>query len=240
MLRAIVIDDEKSGIEAIKVLAERNAELIRIVAETTNAVTAIDLIDDYRPDVVFLDINMPQMTGFELLEKLNFRSFKLVFTTAHSEYAIQAIRQRAFDYLLKPIESSVFTQTITEIARAFAKNGFPEMPNPNKKSFIEINVKDGIEFVNQQDIIRLEASRSYTEFYLDSKVKYMASKPLKDFEAKLDPAIFFRCHKSHIINLLKVKKFVNHDGFFALMNDGSLPEISRALKDDFLERLKMI
>lgn len=238
MLRAIVIDDEKSGIEAIKILAERNSELIRIVADTTNAIKAIDLIEDYRPDVVFLDINMPQMTGFELLEKLTFRSFKLVFTTAHSEFAIQAIRQRAFDYLLKPIESSVFTQTITQIANEFAKNGFPE--TPNKKSFIEINVKDGIEFVNQQDIIRLEASRSYTEFYLENKFKYMASKPLKDFEPKLDERFFFRCHKSHIINLLKVKKFVNHDGFFALMNDGSLPEISRTLKDDFLERLKKI
>lgn len=238
MLRAIVIDDEKSGIEAIKILAERNAGLIRIVAESTNAKQAIDLIEDYRPDVVFLDINMPQMTGFELLDKLNFRSFKLVFTTAHSEFAIQAIKQRAFDYLLKPIDSGLFTQTINELASQFASPDF--LTSSNKKSFIEINVKDGIEYVNQQDIIRLEASRSYTEFHLENKVKYIASKPLKDFESKLDTRVFFRCHKSHIINLLKVRKFVNHDGFFALMNDGSLPEISRMQKDDFLERLKTI
>lgn len=236
MLRAIIIDDEDAGIETLKILASRNAESIRIVASASRPEDGIMLIEDYKPDVVFLDINMPVMSGFELLEKLSFREFRLIFTTAHREYALQAIKNKAFDYLLKPIADADFVACIREMSAVHKVAPLPVKQDPNL--FIEIQVKDGVIFLKQKDIIRLEASRSYTALYLDNQVKYVASKNLGDFEAQLDPGTFFRCHKSHIINLHKVQKFVNHDGLFALMSDDSMPDISRTLKEVLLQRLK--
>lgn len=238
MLRAIIIDDETAGIETLKILAARNPDTIRVVATTLNAAEGITLIEDYKPDVVFLDISMPTMSGFELLERLHFKDFKLVFTTAHKEYAIQAIKNKAFDYLLKPIDDADFRTCLKNIMQEHDKTPLPAKHDTNL--LIEIQVKDGIIFLKQKDIVRLEASRSYTEFHMDNGAKYIASKSLKDFEAKLDSHLFYRCHKSHIINLQKVQKFINHDGFFALMSDQSMPDISKTLKDSFLERLKTL
>ncbi len=238
MLRAIIIDDEEAGIETLKILGIRNRHAIRVIATALNAEEGITLIEDYHPDVVFLDINMPNMNGFELLDKLTFRAFKLIFTTAHREYAIQAIKNRAFDYLLKPIDDKDFKESIECLLTA-QKELFP-VTKTETGGLLEIQVKDGIIYLKQKEIVRLEASRSYTDIYMDNGVKYIASKPLKDFEQKLDTNLFYRCHKSHIINLQKVQKFVNHDGFFAFMSDGSNPEISKAMKDIFLDRLKSL
>jgi two-component system, LytTR family, response regulator len=235
MLRAIVIDDEAAGIKTLRILSERNSGAIRLVAHSQVASEGIRLIEDYEPDVVFLDISMPELTGFELLSKLSFRGFKLVFTTAHKEYAIEAIREQAFDYLLKPISDIEFRQCIDKLLKDASKNKTEET-----KTFVELQVKDGVLYLRQKDIVRLEAARNYTEFYMDNGTKYISSKNLKEFEIKMDMNVFYRCHKSHIINLQKVQKFVNHEGFYALMNDGSKPEVSRNLKDAFLSRLKNV
>lgn len=238
MLRAIIIDDEEAGVETLKILASRNGHSIRVVADTLKAEEGIVLIENYKPDVVFLDISMPSMSGFELLEKLSFNDFKLIFTTAHKEYALQAIKQRAFDYLLKPVSDPDFKKCIADLLGEQQKGHSIHRHDPYL--FIEIQMKDGIVFLKQKDIIRLEASRSYTEFYMDNGVRHVASKSLKDFETKLDQDTFYRCHKSHVINLQKVQKFINHEGLYALMSDGSTPDVSKALKDEFLQRLKVI
>lgn len=238
MLRVIIIDDEEAGIVNLKILAQRNSHLIRVIGTALNGQEGLTLIEDYRPDVVFLDINMPNMNGFELLDKLNFRDFKIVFITAYREYAIRAIKNKAFDYLLKPIADEDFKRCLEELVKT--KKDSATHAKVETQGVVEIQVKDGIIYIKQRDIIRLEASRSYTEIYLDSGIKHTASKTLKDFEHKLDKHLFFRCHKSHIINLYKVKKFVNNDGFYALMSDGCSPEISKAMKDIFLDRLKSI
>lgn len=238
MLRAIIIDDEESGIETLKILVSRNSEVMRIVATTQQAEAGVRLIDDYKPDVVFLDISMPTMNGFEVLSKVSHKQFKLVFTTAHKEFAIEAIKNRAFDYLLKPIDSEDFKRLLVELKKEVIEAGTnvkTELP-----ALIEIQLKDGIQYLKQKEIIRLEASRSYTVFYMESGLRHVASRTLREFEEKLDPNSFFRCHKSHLINLYKVQKFVNHNGFYALMSDGSLPDISKNCKDVFLERLKTI
>lgn len=233
-LRAIIIDDEPAGIKALKNLAAKNNESIRIVAASSHAEEGIRLIEDYKPDVVFLDIHMPEMNGFELLKKLDYRGFKLVFTTAHMEYGVQAVKNRAFEYLLKPIGYEEFGACVAEIITA--RHTAPEKSDPHV--FIEIRVKDGVVYLKQKDIVRLEACGSYTEVYMDNGIKHVGSKSLGDFEVKLDPAVFFRCHKSHIINLHKVQKFVNHDGSYALMGDGSTPDVSKAFKEGLLYRLK--
>jgi two-component system LytT family response regulator len=236
MIRALIIDDEQAGINTLSLLMARYEGQIRVVASTTNAAEGIELIEDYRPDVVFLDISMPHMSGFELLNRLSYKEFKLVFTTAHQEYAIQAIKSKAFDYLLKPIDPDDFKQCVENLAQLPAS----APAKPASKNLVELQVRDGIIYIRQSEIIRLEASRSYTEFYLDGGVKHVASKNLKEYETVLDEKIFYRCHNSHIVNLQKVKKFVNHEGLFALMNDGSMADISKKQKDLFLDRLKAL
>jgi len=236
MYRAIIIDDELIGVNTLKILIEKHIpSIIRVVATSTEPETGIKLIEDYRPDVVFLDISMPKMNGFELLEKLRYKDFKLVFTTAHEEYAIKAIKNKAYDYLLKPIDIDELKQCIDNIVKEAEKK---EPTKTNVFRTIEISVKDGIIFIKPDDIIRLEASGSYTQFYLSNGTKHIASKNLKDYEVLLDPLSFYRCHLSHVINLRHVIKLVSTDGLFAKMSDDSLIEIAKKNKQVFIEKLK--
>jgi two-component system, LytTR family, response regulator len=238
MIRTIIIDDESTGINALKVLIERHTQGIKVVATTTDPKQGIGLIEDYKPDVVFLDISMPTLNGFELLDKLKYKDFKLVFTTAHQEYAIKAIKNKAYDYLLKPVGIDELKNCVNNIVNERTNN--QDVKKETTSNIIKISVKDGIIFIKPSEIIRLEASGSYTVFYLDNNVKHLASKNLKEYEALLEDTYFYRCHPSHIINLKKVLKMVSSDGLFAQMTDGSMPEIVRKNKEIFLEKLKNI
>lgn len=237
MLRAVIIDDEDSGISALQLLIAKHVGHVKVVATATNAEEGIAVIESYQPEIVFLDISMPEVNGFSMLKKLQHKNFNLVFTTAHEEYAIQAIRHNASDYLLKPID-------VNELIDCIAKITTEEKPRTREKvtysSTIPLSVKDGVIFIKISQIIRLEASRSYTTFYLDNKIKQVASKSLKEYELQLDPALFYRCHNSHLVNLGKVVKLISGNGFLAQMTDGSTAEIARKNKDHFLERLKNI
>ncbi len=235
MQRAIIIDDEQAGIETIKLLAARIPKLVKIVAATTDPAQGLLLVEDYRPDILFLDVSMPGMNGFELLNRLSWRQFRLVFTTAHREYAINAIKQQAFDYLLKPIDEQEFRSCIEKIQTS---SGMPVQEVKNgPQNILAVPVKDGILYLPQQEIIRLEASRSYTIFYMEARAKHLASGSMGEFESRLNEQYFFRCHHSHIINLGKVRKFINHDGCYALMSDGTQVDISKKHRDTFLDRL---
>ena len=127
MLRAIIIDDEQKGINSIKLLIEKFINDVKIVAETTEAKKGIALIEDYKPEIVFLDINMPHMNGFELLQQLKFRDFGLIFTTAHDEYGIQAIKNNAMDYLLKPVNHEDLIDAIERVKQKNKKNNLPDL-----------------------------------------------------------------------------------------------------------------
>lgn len=236
MIRVILIDDEPLGLNALKVLIERLAMEVLIVATTSDPEKGIQLIESYRPDAVFLDVNMPKLNGFELLEKLEFKDFKLVFTTAHREHAIKAIKNNASDYLLKPIDSDELGACLARIINETCKVGADQKP----RSIIELPVNDGIIMIKQINIIRLEASGSYTNLFLKDGVKHTASKNLKYFESLLDHTIFYRCHQSHIINLNEVTKLISSEGYFALMSDNSKADVGKNYKDVFLQKLKII
>jgi len=237
MLRAIIIDDEINGVNTLKMLIEKHTPALKIISTATEPEKGIELIEDYKPDVVFLDINMPRINGFELLESLEFRNFKLVFTTAYQEYAIKAIKQKAMDYLLKPIHIEELKTCVDNLLRAFG-NKATEKSQHGK--IIELSVKNGIIFIKPEEIIRLEADRSYTVFHLLNNVKHVASKSLKEYEALLNPDQFYRCHPSHLINLRLVSRILSEDGLFVQMNDGSKPELLKRHKQEFLEKLKSI
>ena len=236
MYRAIIVDDELTGINTLKILIERYTSNIKVVATATEPENGIKLIEDYKPDIIFLDISMPRINGFDLLDKLNYKGFKLVFTTAHEEFALKAIKNKAYDYLLKPIDIDELRDCISNITADIVEN--KDAPKTSLPSIIELNVKDGILFIKPSDIIRLEASGSYTTIYLANNEKHMASKNLKDYEAQLDPSSFYRCHTSHVVNLHKVVKLISIDGLYAKMSDDSLVEISRKNKQAFIEKLK--
>lgn len=236
MFRTIIIDDELIGVNMLKVLIEKHIEGIKVVATATDPEKGITLIEDYKPEIVFLDVSMPKMNGFELLEKLKFKDFKLVFTTAHQEYAIRAIKNKAQDYLLKPIDVEEL-KCCLEVLMTDKNTVNNQKTSTN---VIELKVKDGIIFVKPDDIIRIEASGSYAVFYLTNNVKHVISKNLKECEALLDVPYLYRCHPSHIVNLKKVIKMVSTNGLFAQMSDGSMPEIGKKNKDMFRDKLKSI
>lgn len=236
--RAVIIDDEETGINTLKVLLEKLSDNIRVVASATDPEEGITHIENYKPEIVFLDISMPKMNGFEILEKLNYKSFKLIFTTAHPSYALKAIKNKAYDYLLKPIDREDLKKCLDNILKDSDQNLFIKH---SQRSVIELRAKDGIVFIRPQEIIRLEASGSYTTFYLENNVKYVASKNLKECTALLEGwDNFFRCHNSHTINLNKVVKMVSSDGLSVQMTDGSAPELLRKNKEMFLSLLKSV
>jgi two-component system, LytTR family, response regulator len=235
MLRAIIIDDELAGINILSVLINRLEMDVRVIATSTDEEKGIELIENYRPDILFLDIQMPKMTGFELLENLTYKDFKLVFTTAHREFAIQAIKNKASDYLLKPIDAEELRSCLESLL-----NNVNMQDNIRSRTLIEVPAADGTILVKQQNIMRLEASGSYTTIYLKDGTKYTASKNLKHFELLLDPQNFHRCHISHVINLNEVTKLINNDGYFALMSNDSTVEISKKNRDSLLAKLKSL
>ena len=237
MLQVIIIDDEPMGINTIKVLIERLEMGTFILATTTDAEKGIELIDSLHPDVVFLDVNMPKLNGFELLEKLTYKDFKLVFTTAHQEYALKAIKNKAFDYLLKPIDANDLKLCLDSIELQINTT----IINAKHRSLIELVAKDGVLFIKQIDVFYIEAAGSYSIIYLSDGKKHTASKNLKYFETILDPNQFYRCHQSYIVNINQIVKLnITRDGYFAILSNNASVEIGKMQKDELIFKLKNI
>jgi len=244
MLRAIIIDDEKKGINSLRLLLEKYADGVKLVAETTDPVEGITLIEDYRPEIVFLDIRMPNLSGFELLERLTYRDFSLIFTTAHQEFAIKAIKNEALDYLLKPIDHLDLLNAIERARKKRASGGMDdykkllEQIGPTRSQKISLPGREKVEYVNISDIVRLESDSNYTSVYTLKSEKILVSKTIGDFEDQLctDEHQFMRVHQSHIINLRYVKKFLKEEGEIVLVNDHQTP-LSKNKKEGFMKWL---
>lgn len=237
MIKAVLVDDEHKSILNLEILLTEYCNNVQIVGRANNAIEAVKVILTEKPDVIFLDVQMPGYSGFDVLEQIKETNAKIIFTTAHKDYAINAIKKGAFDYLLKPLDIEELKNCVKRAADEIVKQSTPAK---NVAKLIELSVKDGIIFIAPENIVRIEASGSYTTFHLIDDIKHMASKSMKEYELFLDPTFFYRCHNSHIINLRKVKKFVSKDGLYAEMSDGSMPEISRKNKEEFLEKLKSL
>lgn len=242
-LRAIIIDDEKNAISALKIIIEEFAQNIELVGTASSAKEGIQLIKTASPDVVFLDIQMPHMTGIELLDSIEGeKNFEIVFLTAFNNYAQEAFKLNAFCYLLKPINIPDFISVVNKL---FAKrNGVDDVAHFQnlKKSFsnkISIPSSTGIEFITISDIVRIEADGSYVTVHLIGKKQLMFSKNLKAIEELLYKNSFFRAHKSHLINVDYIQKFISlKDGGTILMVDGSEIDLSRTHKEEFVSMYK--
>ncbi|SIN96396.1 two component transcriptional regulator, LytTR family [Chitinophaga niabensis] len=242
MLTAIIIDDEQKGRLALREKLHDYCPDVKLIGEAADGLEGLQLIREKKPAIVFLDIEMPRMDGFDMLHELPEKNFHLIFTTAYDQYAIKAIRYAAFDYLLKPVD-------IEELRSAIKRAGMQSQPHTNEKlevlqqnlqtrqqlNKIAIPTLEGLLFFNTTDIVHLEAQSNYTNIYFTNAPKLIASRTLKEFEELLPSDIFFRTHHSFIINLHHIKRYIKGDGGQIEMQNGHFALLSRRKKDRFME-----
>jgi two-component system LytT family response regulator len=234
-LKAIIVDDELHGRENLKNLLDTYCPEIKVIATADSAVQAKILVLENELDVVFLDINMPVLDGFDFLESLEQQNFMLVFVTAYEQYGIKALKAHPIDYLLKPINIKELQQTVKQLVIRSKK--VSKMPS-GKTNKIMVPIAHGFTILDCEHIIRFMADDCYTKIYTSEDKLITVSKTLKEFESIVPSENFFRIHKSHLINLHYVKEFSNLDGGFVTMKDGSKLELSRRKIHEFVQKVK--
>ncbi len=246
MIKALAIDDEPAAISTLKLMVEKYVPEITTLHTTNQPVHAVTMIKTLQPELVFLDIQMPVLTGFELLKQLDEINFEIIFTTAYDQYAIEAIRFSALDYLLKPIDAEDLKNAVARFIdnknkKEQTRNDLYQNLLHNIKSSqaefkLAISSSEGIYFYNPNQIIRLEAESNYTRFYFIDKKPLVVAKTLGEYEEMLSPHGFLRTHRTHLVNRSYVQSFIPEG--FLLMKDNSKVEISRRRKEEILETLK--
>ncbi len=237
MIKTVIIDDEKFCIEVLESLLTTHYPDIQITGSFTDPIQAITFIQSQTPDVVFLDINMPGMNGFDVLDNLMPFTFKVVFTTAYDNYAIKAMRYGAIDYVMKPIAAEDLVGTMTRVLEEKKKADNARLHNErNTNRKISIVNSDGMLILPVKEILYCEADNSYTVFHLSEGKRIIASRTLKDFESILLPCGFYRIHNSYLINLAHVQLYSKSDGGQVKIQENLLP-VSRTRKDEFLSEL---
>lgn len=247
MLKALIIDDEQRASDILQLMIERFVPEIERCETCNDARQAARMIHEFRPDIVFLDIRMPHLDGFEVLAQIKEKRFKVIFTTAYHEYTLKAIRFSAFDYLLKPVDVEelvaavkrlVETREIQTSPSEQLHNIMRNLQAENPDDFrLAIPTKDGVYFFRPAEIIRLEAMGAYTQLHLKGSRPMLVSKSLGEYEELLSDQGFVRTHKSHIVNRLFVS-FFDHDGHVVLQDDTRV-EVSRRRKEEVLRYLKI-
>lgn len=246
MLKALIVDDEEAGVESLKLLLKKYCPSVTVAATANSVNEAEEKASSVSPDVIFLDIAMPFANGFELLKRLKNKNFSVVFTTAYNEYALKAIKHNALDYLLKPIDSDELIEAVKKCEEKQA-GGPPDMKKienlmsalaqSQKAQKLPVPTLDEIQYIDIDNIMRMEADSNYTHIYLADKQKLTSSKTLKDYEQMLTGQKFFRVHKTHIINLGYVRKYIKGEGGYVVMADGASVEVSRQKKAELLALL---
>jgi two-component system LytT family response regulator len=243
MTKAIIIDDEEGSRETLKNLVTNYTPHVEIVALANSVQTGKEAIQKFQPDFIFLDIQMQNETGFDLLEAIEI-DFDIIFTTAYDQYAVKAFKFCAIDYLLKPIDIDELVKAVDKISkRKKIEHSFEKLEtliynqksggSGNKK--IAVPTLEGLNFIQMNNIIRCEADGAYTYIFTTDGEKILVSKIIKEFEDLLQDYNFFRTHQSHLINLSHIKKYVKGDGGYVVMLDNSSIPVARRKKDEFLK-----
>lgn len=240
-IRALIIDDEKDAREVLAGLIELYISEIEIVGEADNIQDAKTLILSKRPDLIFLDISIGETSGFDLLDILNTVNFQIIFTTAHSEYALKAFRVNALDYLLKPIEPEHLVGAVekvkkSQISLSHNQNDKPDSEARIKPKQLTINSADSITIIDLEEISYIHGEGNYSTFFMKDKSQVTASKNLGYFEKLLEAPDFFRCHQSFIVNLSQIKKIINKEGYLEL-KDGKKISFATKKKEALLQLL---
>lgn len=244
MLRAILIDDDQSNLSALSEKLAKHCPQVEIIGRCDNAEDGILAIEKDKPDLVFLDIEMPIMNGFVLLQQLRYRNFGLIFVTAYDHYAIKAIKYSALDYLVKPVEIDDLKAAIAKAeANRESRNSQLQLElllehlNKKQPRRISIPTSEGLHFINIDQIIYLEASNNYTRIYLSTNQKFLVSRTLKEFEDLLPSSQFVRIHHSTVINKFFVEKYIRGEGGQVVMQQGRVLDVSKRRKAEFLQAI---
>lgn len=242
MLQILLVDDENDALEALE--WKLNNYIENVVVKTCNSpIKAIEIINNEKPDVVFLDIQMPEMDGFTMIEKLQNKDFNLIFTTAHDEFALKAIKVSAIDYLLKPVDKDELLAAMDKINKSkkgdLLENKLQLLLNNINDNNDKINISaDGkVYLLDKDDVVMLKSDKSYTTIYLKSEQQILVSKTLKEVEKKFMFPEFFRVHNSYLVNLNHVKEYLKGLGGELIMTNGLTASISRNRKIELFKRL---
>jgi len=246
-MKAILVDDEPDGIRTLKKMLETYCPGVEVAATCSNAITAKQELANIRPDVVFLDIQMPGKSGLDLLTEIPEKDFEVIFVTAHNEYMLQALQYSAADYLLKPVDEDRLIEAVQRVEKKMQverkewtetlMHNLSKTGNPSEMRLCLPTLK-GFIVVKLDDIIYCEAERSYTIFHLDGKRTVTVSKSLIEYDNLLQDTQFIRIHKSFLINLHHVKEYQRGEGGMVIMTDNAEIEVSRRKKEFFMNRMK--
>jgi len=236
-LKSIIVDDELHCVDTLKWQINNYTD-IHVLQVFTQPTLALDYVNNHPVDIVFLDIEMPELNGFEFLEKVNNKNFEIIFTTAYDEYALKAFKASAIDYLLKPISKEALRESLQKVTQKQQNNVFPkqlEILNNifyhKNKERIAVPTKEGLSFLKIKEILYCISDGNYTEIYLENQQKIVVCKALKEIESLLIDVGFLRIHHSHVINLQKIKNYIRGDGGYVVMDDNKMLNVSRSKKE---------
>ena len=244
MLKVLIIDDEKDARAALEVLLQKFVKNVEVIGHATGVKSGLEQIAALKPAVVFLDINMEDGTGFDLLDELEEFNFHLVFVTAFNQYAIKAFKYSAFDYLLKPVDLQELRKCVERIRASKLYNNesrIKELKTSHKQgrnTKLTLPNFGGFDIIEIKEIIRCEGQKNYTTFYLRGGNKIVVSQTLKEYEMLLEDHDFMRVFQSHLVNLDCVQKYIRGRGGELIMEDGATVPVSRDKKDELLSKLK--
>lgn len=243
-MKAIIIDDEPKARNLLEILIKENTTKIDVVFQAEDLLSGIQLIKEHRPKIVFLDIEMPEHSGLEIVDFVNKEefNFEIIFTTAYSEYAIKAFQLSAIDYLLKPLRAETVKEAIEKAIQQIGKSEISTKLEELKKSLKSANFNkiglpfaDGFKFVNFEDIILFEADGMYTKVSTIKETELLVCKPLKHFvEVMEGQTNFYKPHRSYLINLKYIKEYIKKDGGYIIMDNDKSVSISNDKKEEFL------
>lgn len=242
MIKALIIDDEENGRETFISLIKRYCPEIDLAGEADGVKSGLESITRHQPDVVFLDIEMPDGTGFDLLSQIDYVNFEVIFVSAYDKYAIKAFQFSAVDYLLKPVSPELLKQSVKKLKTSVDVLDLKRkidtlLGNVKKPNKIVLPTSEGIHIVKVENIVRCNADGYYTVFHLNDSSKITVSKTLKEYSETLESLNFFRTHQSHLINLDFVERFVNTEGGYVVMQNSDQVAVSRRKKKQLMEIL---
>ena len=245
MIKAIIVDDEPYSCESLATLLEQYCPAVRTAAICHSGAEGLSAIEEQQPQIVFLDIEMPRMNGFEMLEKIPLINFEIIFTTSYDQYAIKAIRFSALDYLLKPIDREDLQKSVQKVIQRL------HYPAPQQLEIllhklqhsvssvqkIALPTMEGLQMVAVSSIVSCASDSNYTVLLLKDKQKIVVSRTLKEIEEMLDEYSFLRVHHSYVVNLNEVNKYIKGEGGYLVMSDDSTVDVSRSKKEILLRKL---
>jgi len=246
LIRSVIVEDEKNSKEVLMTLLEKYCPNVEIIGTADNVETAISMINEKQPDLVFLDIAMPDGDGFEVLEKVEHKLFEIIFTTAYDQYALKAFEFSALHYLLKPINFKDLQEAVSRYKKVESEDEFNEKIQVLQNNLSSQQTKiilpslEGLNIIDIDTVVRCESDNNYTIFHLMNKTRIVVSRSLNNFEKLLYDKNFARIHSRHLVNLKYVKKYIKGRGGYVIMEDGSHADVATSRVKDFMARLKMV